>query len=417
MLKLKTAKAQSALQQELPISLERERNMVEKTAETGTKAEEIAEYERMEKVKEVRAIPLFMTAAVTQSFDADMPSRGVELVESWKGPQEEDLKPDEMIVRMLFSSVNPIDYKINTGKLPLEWLTLRPPFVGGRDGCGEVVALGSQAAQHFKLHDIVMGTCDSYKFGTFGQYSTFNWKDVCLKPPELSVEHAAGIPMVLLTAWECFSKIKNPRAMKRIFINGGAGGVGSWLILLAKNYFNIEHVVATCRGVNKSYVEELGADEIIDYVESPNFDEILLDKYKFSGDKAPFDCVFDTIGGDEVMERGYKLLDKNGYFITTVPIQYFDNEHSVPKELIGYSWTYMKNKLGALIANKPTFYSVHFKPDGNTLKMLVDWVVQNKLDKKLQYVKYPLTEIRTALDMSYSRHADGKLIVDMSLVV
>jgi len=364
-------------------------------------------------VKERASIPLFMTAAVTKQFDAEHPARCVELVKSYKGPEDEELKADEVLVRMHWSSINQIDFKLNTGKIPMEWLTVTPPFIGGRDGCGEIVALGSESSKHFAMHDTVLGICENYKFGTFGQYSIFKWKDICLKPSSVSMEHAAGLPMVLMTAWQCFSRIREPRSgLKRVLIHGGSGGVGSWLILLAKYYFHIPHVITTCRGVNCDYVKQLGADEVIDYLSDVKFDDCLVDKY--SKETSIVDCVFDTVGGDDIMERSYRLLNRNGYFITTVPIQHFDTEHSVPKELIGYTWTFMKNKLASVFANKPSFYSVLYKSDGEQLKMLVDWIVQMKLDSKIQNIKYPLREIQDALEMSHSGHVDGKIIIDMS---
>ena len=76
----------------------------------------------------------------------------------------------------------------------MNWSNINPV-----DGCGEIVALGSETSKH----DTVMGICGNYKFGTFGLYSVFKWTDICLKPSQLSMEHAAALPMVLLTAWQC----------------------------------------------------------------------------------------------------------------------------------------------------------------------------------------------------------------------
>jgi NADPH:quinone reductase-like Zn-dependent oxidoreductase len=355
--------------------------------------------------KEWKEVPIFMTAAVTQEFNVDNPLQGLNIVKDFKAP---DLKPDEVLVKMIWSSVNPFDYWLNTGKLHL----VNPPFITGRDGCGQIVQIGTEAATHFKLHDFVLGATSNWQFGTFGQYAVFKWNNLCLKPEGLSFEHAAALPVVLLTAWECFQKIRDPRSLKRVLIHGGSGGVGSMCILLAKYYFNIPLVITTCRGTNIDYVKELGADEAINYNDC-EFDDFILNKYK-AANRAPLDLVIDPVGGDVMLEKSYKLLDGNGYYITTVPMKNLD-KNSEFREIIGFGINFITQKLKSVISNNPAFYSVLCSYDGNTLSQLVKWMVDQKLQDKFRVIKYPFNEIHTALEQIKSGHTDGKLVIDMSM--
>jgi len=360
------------------------------------------------KGKELNQVPLFMTAAVTETFNLDAPTSTLVIRENFKGPQE--IKPDEVLVKMSFSSVNPMDYYLNTGKLKLTNL----PFVNGRDGCGQVVQLGEESSRFFKMHDMVVGATSNWQWGTFGQYSVFKYTELAKKPDQITVEHAAALPLILLTAWECFSKISDPTKLQRVLIHGGAGGVGSMCILLAKYYFNIPTVITTCRGQNCSYVKELGADMVINYNET-DFATCIQEKCgKSTTGGAPLDLVIDPVGGNEILEKSYSLLDGNGAYITTVPLKNIDKNASEITELIGYGWDIVKNKVMSVLTNAPSFYAVLCKYDGRRLEQLMNWMVQKNLQDKFKVIKYPLNEIKDALDLIHSGHADGKLIIDMT---
>jgi alcohol dehydrogenase len=369
---------------------------------------EISEQVQLEPVKELKEIPLFMTAAVTETFDKEHPNSGVHIVESFAGPSR--IKSDEVVVKMIYSSVNRIDYQYNTGKF---WFGPTAPFVGGRDGVGEIIELGNRSAKNFKKHDIVLGLCDSLQFGTFGQYAIFKQSAITKKPDEISLEHVAGLPLALLTASSVFERIKDPRKLKRILIHGGSGGVGSWLVMMAKYMYHIPEVITTCRASNFEYVKELGADIAINYLDEKPFDQVVLETVPHTQNKAPLDAVLDTVGGDDILERSYRLLDSNGYFVTTVTLVDFDHR-SMPQEIVGFGMETLRNKLSHMLGAGPEFYSVKVRSDGHKLEQLLKWIMEKNLHDKIQVVKYPLNEITTALEQIHSMHTDGKMIVDMS---
>jgi alcohol dehydrogenase len=356
--------------------------------------------------KGLQEIPQFMTACIVTKFDADKPLEGLSIPHNYKAPLT--IKSDEVLVKMCWSSVNPIDFFMLTGKLPLTDL----PFVNGRDGCGQVVMLGQESSRFFNMHEYVMGATTNWKYGTFGQYAVFKWSELCKKPASISIERAASLPVVLLTAYQCFQKIPNPRNLERILIHGGSGGVGSMAILLAKYYYNIPCVISTCKGTNCDYVKSLGADEVINYNET-EWDDYIINKWKFT-DRASLDCVIDPVGGDIMLDKSYKCLDKNGYYITSVPLKSVDPHSSDIKDVIGFGFNFLTQKLKSVFTNSPAFHSVLCSYDGETLRMLTDWMVGRSLQDKIQLVKYQLSEITTALEQIHSGHTDGKLVVDMT---
>jgi NADPH:quinone reductase-like Zn-dependent oxidoreductase len=358
--------------------------------------------------KSLQEIPMFMTACVVNSFNADTPLQGLSLQHNFKAPQT--LKSDEVLVKMNWSSLNQFDYYMLTGKLPV--LT-DLPCIPGRDGCGQVVMLGEESSRFFNLHDWVLGATTNWKYGTFGQYSVFKWSELCRKPEGLSVEHAAALPVVLLSAFQCFQKIPDPKSLKRILIHGGSGGVGSMCILLAKYYYNIQTVISTCRGTNCDYVKGLGADEVINYNEV-DWETFILNKYPKDQDKAVLDCVIDPVGGDVMLDKSYKLLDKNGYYITTVPMRNIDPRASDLKDVIGFGVQFLTQKFKSVFTNSPAFHSIACSYDGEQLRMLTEWISKNGLHDKIQVIKYQLSGINTALEQISCHHTDGKLIVDMT---
>ena len=182
------------------------------------------------------------------------------------------LQDDDVLVEIHAAGVNLLDSKIRAGEFkPI--LPYRPPFILGHDVAGTVVRLGSKVRK-FKPGDDVYARPRDGRVGTFAEFIAVNEADVALKPKNLSMEEAASIPLVGLTAWQALIERANLKKGQKIFIQAGTGGVGTFAIQLAKHLGAI--VATTASAANFDLVKSLGADVVIDY-RKDDFEKILSD--------------------------------------------------------------------------------------------------------------------------------------------
>jgi NADPH:quinone reductase-like Zn-dependent oxidoreductase len=166
--------------------------------------------------------------------------------------------------------VNLLDSKVRDGEFKLI-LPYRPPFILGHDVAGIAVRVGPKVTR-FKAGDEVYARPRDHRVGTFAEFIAMNEADVALKPKKISMEEAASIPLVGLTAWQALVEVGKLKAGQKVFIQAGSGGVGTFAIQLAKH---LGAVVATTTSTkNVEFVKNLGADLVIDY-KSQDFEKIL----------------------------------------------------------------------------------------------------------------------------------------------
>src|SRR5947209_6110790 len=155
-------------------------------------------------------------------------------------------------------------------------MPLQFPFTLGRDYSGIVKEIG-ESVSDFKQGDEVYGQAGVITGGSgaFAELAIANVENIAHKPKSPSHTDAAALPLVGVSAWQTL--MENIRLSKgqKILIHGGAGGIGSIAIPLAKHMVNA-HVATTASTKDKQFVQELGADEVIDY-KTNNFEEILHD--------------------------------------------------------------------------------------------------------------------------------------------
>jgi NADPH:quinone reductase-like Zn-dependent oxidoreductase len=206
----------------------------------------------------------------------------------------------DVLVRIHAASVNPVDLKIRDGDLKTI-LPLRAPFVLGNDLAGTVVAVGARVTR-FAVGDEVYGHPDQNRMGTFAELIAIHQDDVAAKPVTLSMEEAASIPLVGLTAWQALVERADLRPGQKVLIHAGAGGVGTFAIQLAKHLG--ASVATTASATKTDVVKSLGADVVIDYRKQA-FETILHD----------YDVVLDTIGG-ETLDKSLRVLKPGGKVIS-----------------------------------------------------------------------------------------------------
>ena len=210
------------------------------------------------------------------------------------------LRDDEVLVEVHAAGVNLLDAKIMNGEFKLI-LPYRLPLVLGHDVAGVVVKTGPQVRQ-FKVGDEVYARTDDFRIGTFAEFVLVKEASLALKPANLTMEEAASIPLVGLTAWQALVEKAGLKKGQQVFIQAGSGGVGTFAIQLAKH---LGATVATTTGTsNVEFVKHLGADVVVDY-RKQDFEDILRG----------CDVVLNSQDG-KTLEKSLRVLQRGGKLIS-----------------------------------------------------------------------------------------------------
>lgn len=281
----------------------------------------------------------------------------------------------EVQIRIRAAGVNPVDWKIRSGRLQ-KTSPVTLPYIPGRDVAGTVRAVGP-GVTGWKAGDSVIAVLDG---GGFAEYVNVPSDDVAPKPAKLSFKEAAGIPTASLAAWRTLIVNADIKQGQRVLIHGGAGGVGSTAVQLA--HWRGAHVITTASEHNHGYLRSIGADEVIDY-RTTRFEAVVKN----------VDVVLDTVGGD-TLQRSPAVLREGGMLLTLVgrPPAQACSERKLrcpsPSTATRAQPSDELAKLGKLF-------------DNGTLKMNVD-------------AEFPLEQATKALELSERGHARGKIIVLVS---
>ncbi|XVE83958.1 hypothetical protein DITRI_Ditri16bG0130600 [Diplodiscus trichospermus] len=218
------------------------------------------------------------------------------------------LKEDQVLIKVIAAGLNPVDFKRMLGMFKESDSPL--PIVPGYDVAGVVLKVGSQVI-NFKEGDEVYGNINEKgldhpkRYGTLAEYTAAEEKLLALKPKNLSFIEAAVVPLAIGTAYEGLEKTGFSSG-KSILVLGGAGGVGTMVIQLAKHVFGASKVAATSSSSKLELLKSLGADLAIDYTKD-NFEDL----------PEKFDVVYDSIGQSE---RAVKAIKEGGQVVTIEPV-------------------------------------------------------------------------------------------------
>lgn len=213
-----------------------------------------------------------------------------------------EIGPDEVLVRVVAASINPVDWKVRAGYLA-QMIPHQMPLTLGWDVSGVVAASGSQVAQ-WQVGDAVYARPDLARNGTYAEFVAIRANECARKPRTISHVEAASLPLAGITAWEAMIDTAGVQAGQRVLVHAGSGGVGSLAIQLVKAAGAT--VIATASGRNRALVESLGVDQFVDYTTTKVADAV-----------EPVDAVFDTIGG-EVQEASWSLLKPGGIQVSII---------------------------------------------------------------------------------------------------
>ncbi|MEF1309929.1 zinc-binding alcohol dehydrogenase family protein [Vibrio mytili] len=175
-----------------------------------------------------------------------------------------ELKGSDLLVKVSATSINPADAKIRIRNAQDK--TLEQPKVLGYDAVGEVVKKG-QDVTGFEVGDRIYYAGDVTRMGANAEYQAVDYRIVSHAPKSLSDESAAAMPLVTLTAWEAlFDRLRvRPEEKKSLLIIGGAGGVGSIAIQLAKQLTRLNVIATASRPETEQWVREMGADHVVNH--------------------------------------------------------------------------------------------------------------------------------------------------------
>jgi NADPH:quinone reductase-like Zn-dependent oxidoreductase len=307
-----------------------------------------------------------------------------------------ELRDDDVLVQIHAASVNPLDIKLRNGEFKLI-LPYRLPLILGNDLAGVVVRVGSRV-RRFKPGDEVYARPDQDRIGTFAEFISINENAVAIKPQGLTMEEAASIPLVGLTAWQALVERANLKKGQKILIHAGSGGVGTFAIQLAKHLG--AHVATTTSTANIDWVRALGADVVIDYSKN-DFAESLRD----------YDVVLNSLGG-EVLEKSLQVLKPGGQLISISgpPDPGFAKE-------IGASWLMRQiiSLLSYRIRKKAKRHRVSYsfllmKANGNQLREIAA-LIESRVIRPVVDRVFPFESTVEALAYVEKGRAKGKVVV------
>src|SRR5579859_2355341 len=281
------------------------------------------------------------------------------------------IAPGEVLVKVQAIGVNPVDWKTRAGH------GVRPeeerfPLILGWDISGVVAA---SAAPDFQPGAEVFGMVRFPAFGAaYAEYVAAPAAHLAHKPPNISHAEAAATPLAALTAWQALFEAGNLQPGQRVLIPGAAGGVGHLAVQLAK--WQGATVIGTASAHNRAYLESLAVDQVADYT-PPGFAEAI----------APVDLVFDTVGGATTAQL-YRFLKPGGALVSIL--------HQADPT--------------AAAAVGATATNILVRPVAEHLAAIATLLATGRLKTVIAAV-FPLHEAHKAHELSESRHARGKIVL------
>lgn len=306
------------------------------------------------------------------------------------------VRDEDVLVQIHAAGVNLLDSKLRSGDFKLI-LPYRVPFVLGHDVAGVVVRVGARV-KHFKPGDEVYARPADHRIGTFAELIAIQEKDLALKPRKLTMEEAASIPLVGLTAWQALVEKGQLTRNQKVFIQAGSGGVGTVAIQLAKHLGAT--VATTTSASNIDLVRRLGADVVVDY----RSDDFVT---RLSG----YDLVLHSQDG-KTLDRSLHVLKAGGRLISISgpPDPDFAEEIGAPwfvKAFVRLSSLGARRKAKSL---DTTFSFLFMKANGDQLRQIAALIDAGHVRPVVDKV-FPFQSTNEALAYVETGRAKGKVVI------
>lgn len=309
---------------------------------------------------------------------------------------EPELRADEVLIEVHAAAVNLIDVKVRNGEFKLI-LPYRPPFVLGHDVAGVVVRVGSRVSR-IKVGDEVYARPYDLRIGTFAELVAAHEDTVALKPRNISMEEAASIPLIGLTAWQALVERAKLRKGQKVFIQAGSGGVGTFAIQLAKH---LGATVATTTSTgNVPLVKGLGADVVVDYKKEA-FEEQLHD----------YDVVLNS-QDEKTLKKSLGVVKPGGHVVSiTAPVDPQFGEDIKASWLVKQIFRALSLGVRRQAQRLGVHYSFLFmKGNAGQLKQIAQLIESGAIRPVVDRV-FPFDATNEALAYVDSGRAKGKVVI------
>jgi NADPH:quinone reductase-like Zn-dependent oxidoreductase len=306
-------------------------------------------------------------------------------------------RPRDILVEVRAAGLNPVDFKFRQGKLRA---ILRPklPLVLGNELAGEVIAVGSHV-KRFRVGDRIFARVAKERAGAFAEQAGVEEDDAAYMPRNLDFTAAAAVPLAGLTALQALRDELDIKPGQKVFISGGAGGVGTFAIQIAK--WLGAHVTTTASKRGDALVRSLGCDEVIDYTVR-----------NISDAEGRFDAGLDLIGGTtleqmfEIMKPGTKVVS-----VAALPEPQTAIRDLGGRRALSIAFWFISYGIRSRARRAGVRYRYLFMhPSGSDLALLAELIEQGKL-KAIVDRTYPFAKIAEALEYVESGRAKGKVVV------
>jgi alcohol dehydrogenase len=283
------------------------------------------------------------------------------------------LDPQRVMVEVRAAGVNPFDVKLSEGFYK-EYINLNLPAVPGGDVAGVVADIG-ESVSGFSVGQEVYGSANGGAgLGSFAEFTPVKATQLSAKPIGLDFVQTAALPIAATSAYQALVEHMALQAGQKILIHGGAGGIGSMAIQVAKNIG--AYVATTVSAQDLEFVKGLGADETIDY-KKQNFNQLIKD----------YDAVFDTVGG-VINTQSYQVLKEGGSLVSMLEPA---NEELVKQKNIKYTQQ-------ASVATQERLAKITELVESGKLKVNVDKV-------------FALDDAAAAFEHLKTGHPRGKVVI------
>jgi NADPH:quinone reductase-like Zn-dependent oxidoreductase len=330
-----------------------------------------------------------MKAFILERYGRKVPLRLAEIADP-------DVREDDVLVQVHAAGVNGLDSKIRGGELKLI-LPYRAPFVLGHDVAGVVVRVGARV-KHFKPGDEVYARPADHRIGTFAELIAIRESDLALKPRKLTMEEAASIPLVGLTAWQALVERGQLKAGQKVFIQAGSGGVGTFAIQLAKHLG--AKVATTTSGANIDLVRSLGADVIVDYK-----------REAFEAKLSDYDLVLHSQDA-KALDKSLRVLRAGGRLVSISgpPDAHFAEEIGASWFVKLFTWLASSGARRKAKSLDTTFSFLFMKASGDQLQRITALIDAGHVRPVVDKV-FPFQATNEALAYVESGRAKGKVVI------
>ena len=306
-----------------------------------------------------------------------------------------ELKDNELLIDIHYAGINPIDFKIIEGAMrPIKKLNFPAPI--GFDFSGKVLEKGKNVL-NFEIGDDVYGRVPDEVAGTFSEKMNIDFQLVNKAPKNLSLKEASCMPLVSLTVFQAFEKMKLTKG-DTILIHAGSGGIGSIAIQYAKHIG--AYVYTTTSTKNVDWVKKLGADRVIDY-KNEDYKKIAHN----------VDVVFDTLGRNYTIEA-FEILKKGGRVVSLSGDLDDETAEKLGLNKLIRFFLYLKRlKLEKEKRKKSASYNyVYMSPNTKQLNIITNLIEQNIL-KPIIDKQFNFDDAIKALLYVQKGKSKGKVII------